>query len=138
MAGNDLHADALNPGFMAAEVDVQASETRGVMAGLASQSKTLQGRPSLLLKGHQPRSQPLSKVSCSNVFCLKQRTSPKRRKPPFKPWELSWLEFHRLRSEEERPNPEYHWLKHRLNDPKRWKGMTPCRAALSQTARAQA
>ena len=53
-------------------------------------------------------------------------------KLPFKTWTLNWLEFRRFPSEEEQPIPEYHWSKHRLNDPKRWKGMSPYRATLFQ------
>ena len=43
MARDDLHADAFDLGVVAAEVDVQASKARRIVAGLASQPEALPG-----------------------------------------------------------------------------------------------
>ncbi len=43
MARDDLHAGAFDLGFVAVEIDVQASKARRVMAGLASQPETMPG-----------------------------------------------------------------------------------------------
>ena len=78
MDRDDLHADAFDLGFMAAEADVQTSKTRRVVAGLARQSETLPGGPALLLSGNQQGSHQRHEV-----ITVKAESVAGQKTPPF-------------------------------------------------------
>ena len=105
MAGNDLHADALNPGFMAAEVDVQASKTGRIMASLAGQSTTLQGRSSLLRRRRWLNSLAGSSAGQSLNQTTTERSAAGAGCVRFMPSGQWWTECHRFRQETQQPIP---------------------------------